>query len=58
MSEDKPVCPRCGSNLVTEISNASHCQQCGADFGLDRFPIVTAARKRWIGGWKRPEPQK
>jgi DNA-directed RNA polymerase subunit M/transcription elongation factor TFIIS len=61
MVESKVKCPTCGSNLVTEISNARHCQQCGADFDLDRFPITSAARRRksqgFVGGWKR-EPQK
>jgi len=46
MPETKPVCPKCGSDLIVMIANASHCQQCGADFGLDRHPIATAAAER------------
>jgi len=57
MSEDKPVCARCGSSCVISVSNQLHCNQCQFDWGLDRFPIVTAARKRkeagWVGGWAR-----
>jgi tRNA(Ile2) C34 agmatinyltransferase TiaS len=61
MSEEtKPVCPKCGSNLIQSITNASRCGQCGHQFDLDRNPISTQAHASknsgWIG-WKR-EPQK
>jgi hypothetical protein len=44
--ETKAVCPDCGSELVVEISNMKKCNQCGAQWGLDRNPIVAQAAAR------------
>jgi transposase-like protein len=46
MSEEKAVCPRCGSDLVVKLANQSHCNNCAEDFQIDRFPIASAAAKR------------
>jgi len=56
MSE-KPVCPHCGSNLIVEIANARHCNQCGHTFDQVRHPIVEQARKR-AETRRWPKPQK
>jgi hypothetical protein len=48
MSEEKPVCPRCQSELIQPISNELRCGACGFQFGLVRDPIarrVQAARE-------------
>jgi transposase-like protein len=51
MSEEKVVCPKCGSSCVIEISNVKKCNQCGAQFGLERDPIGTRARSAPKVGW-------
>jgi hypothetical protein len=59
MSEEtKPTCPKCGSELIQPISNASRCGACGHQFNLDRNPIATRAQtaRADARGWpKRPE---
>jgi hypothetical protein len=48
----KPVCPKCGSDRI-QFDHDRRCGQCGAQFALDRFPVVTAAlgRKRRGLAW-------
>jgi tRNA(Ile2) C34 agmatinyltransferase TiaS len=44
MAEEKPVCPKCGSELIVPLANERHCNQCGHSFGLVRDPIARAAQ--------------
>jgi tRNA(Ile2) C34 agmatinyltransferase TiaS len=45
MEETKPVCPRCGSTCVVEMSNAKTCNQCGNRWDQVKDPISERARK-------------
>ena len=48
--QTKPVCPKCNSTCVVEISNMRHCNQCSANFDLVKDPIAQRAHtreKRW-----------
>jgi len=61
MTEDKPICPKCGSSeLVITLANQKHCNACSEEFQIDRHPIASAAHANksqgWVG-WKR-EPEK
>jgi tRNA(Ile2) C34 agmatinyltransferase TiaS len=56
MPEEKPVCPECKSELVSEISNFKKCLQCGHQFDLNRDPIGTRARGEKRGLWTKPTP--
>jgi hypothetical protein len=56
MPEEKPCCPRCGSNaLVVKLGNQFHCNQDGIDFGLDPSPISTRALKAREGAQGYPK---
>jgi tRNA(Ile2) C34 agmatinyltransferase TiaS len=59
MSEEtKPICPKCGSELIGEISNFKKCLQCGHQFALVKDPISARAHKARADavGWpKRTE---
>jgi tRNA(Ile2) C34 agmatinyltransferase TiaS len=61
MSEEKPICPKCGSAMTFAVGQQRHCNFCGADFAVDKHPVATAAHQRksqgFRGGWKR-ETQK
>jgi hypothetical protein len=63
MIEEKPVCPRCGSELVITLGNQKHCNACSEEFQIDKNPISTAAARRKSEGprgYQRPDvsPQK
>jgi DNA-directed RNA polymerase subunit M/transcription elongation factor TFIIS len=61
MSEEKPICPKCGSAMTCAVGQQRHCNACGAEFDFDKNPIATAAHQRKSqgirGGWQR-KPQK
>jgi hypothetical protein len=45
MPEEKPVCPKCGSDLLVRLGNQTHCNSCGKSHGLIKDPIGEAARR-------------
>src|SRR5882724_719799 len=49
MPEQKPVCPKCGSTCIVEITNAKRCNQCGHQFDLEKDPIGRRARSEKVG---------
>jgi|HubBroStandDraft_6_1064221.scaffolds.fasta_scaffold85783_2 hypothetical protein len=51
MSEEKSICPKCGSALIVRLANVDHCNQCAHDFNLDRNPIATHAQTEKRGLW-------
>lgn len=59
MSEKKEVCPRCGSDLISEIAGAGkRCGACGHQWAVVRDVIGEAARQRkatGFVGWRRPQ---
>lgn len=44
MPDEKPVCPRCGSELTVSVANQRHCNSCGHEFDLERDPVGKRAR--------------
>ena len=45
-SEEKRVCPKCGSPLIIEVANQKHCNACGHDFDVvkNAVPRTTGSR--------------
>jgi ribosomal protein L37AE/L43A len=48
--ETKPVCPKCGSNLVIQIANGKHCNQCGLDFDIEKSHVRKILAYKWGSG--------
>ena len=47
MSEETGMkCLECGSELVVQLGNEKHCNQCGASWGLEKNPIAKTAADR------------
>jgi tRNA(Ile2) C34 agmatinyltransferase TiaS len=44
MTETKPVCPKCGADLVVAISNQRHCNACSLDFDISKNPVRLVER--------------
>jgi ribosomal protein S27AE len=38
MTEEKLKCPKCGSTLIQQITNACRCGQCGFQFNEEKHP--------------------
>jgi hypothetical protein len=53
--ETKPRCPACQSTACILLAHAAHCNQCGADWKVQKVSVPKSTKEHPANGYQNPQ---